>query len=104
MRSTAMMTNTIPQERALVPAHLSARPVSYWASGEARRVEAELLAPEDGVAHAEHALAKLEEARLALAAVHTIPEALEIDSLARALECYLRQCNASLELRNDATE
>jgi hypothetical protein len=69
-----------------------------------RRVEPELLAPEDGIAHAEHALAKLEEARLALATVHTMPEALEIRSLAQALHCYLRQCNASLELRNDATE
>jgi hypothetical protein len=88
-----------------VPIHTEpVHAASTSAIGPARLAEAELLAPEDSVAHAEHALVKLEEARLALAAVRTVPKALEIGSLARALECYLQQCNASLELRNDATE
>jgi hypothetical protein len=99
-----MLPDNIPRERALVPAHLPARPVLYLASVAARRVEAELLLPQDGVIHAESALIKLDEARLALAAVRSASEALEIVSITRAIQCYLQQRKESLELCNDAME
>lgn len=69
-----------------------------------RRVEAELLAPDHALAGQEQALAALSQARVALATLDTLPEALEIVSQARALGYYLRQRRESLELINEASE
>ena len=70
----------------------------------ARRVKAELLAPDPSFAQEARRLVELTQARRALAAITSVPEALAIVTQARALHYYLQQRRESEALIHEAME